>query len=174
MRYIYILSLIVILVACSQPAEMPARVTAIPVEAIPTIDPDQTELARGQYLYNFNCAHCHGYAGEGQHPNTVERSTNLGYHVVPAHDSSGHTWHHPDQLIFEIIKYGAESPLYQYTMTPFGERITDDEIYYIIDYMRLWWTDDQRAWQAQLTEQFTENNPYWTETRGDEEAFGNE
>lgn len=122
-------------------------------------------MSTAQFNYNRNCAHCHGYGGEGQHPNTIERTINLGYHLVPPHDASGHTWQHPDQLIFETIKYGVQAPTNFYVMTPFDEQLTDEEILAVIEYISLWWTDEQLNWQAQLTEQFSENNPNWTTNR---------
>lgn len=169
MRLLFLTILLFLLAACSPIVDMPAATTAIPQEAVPTIDPSDEQLSTAQFNYQRNCAHCHGYGGEGQHPNTVERTINLGYHLVPAHDATGHTWQHPDQLIFETIKYGVQAPTNFYAMTAFGEGLSDDEIFAIIDYMRLWWTEDQRAWQEQLTEKFTENNPNWTPDRRDEE-----
>lgn len=162
-------SLIFILAACGGDATMPQASTPISVEAIPTINPDNSQLALGQRNYNTYCAHCHGYGGDGQPVETAEQTERLGYHTVPLHNSAGHTWQHPDQLLFETIKYGVESPTNLYTMTPFGELLSDNEIFAIIDYLRLWWTDEQQAWQAQLTTQFIENNPYWSESPIDEE-----
>lgn len=162
--------LILIISACITETEMPSVSTIIPAEAIPTIDPTDTRLSTAQFNYNRNCAHCHGYGGEGQHPNTIERTVNLGYHLVPAHDASGHTWQHPDQLLFDTIKYGVQAQTNFYVMTSFSEQLNDDEIFAVIDYMSLWWTDEQRDWQDQLSEQFSENNPSWTPNRFDEES----
>lgn len=169
MRLLSLSILLIALSACSATVEMPAATTAIPQEGVPTVDPSDERLSTAQFNYQRNCAHCHGYGGEGQHPDTVERTINLGYHLVPPHDATGHTWQHPDQILFETIKYGVQSPTNFFVMTAFEEQLTEDEIFAIIDYMRLWWTDDQIAWQAKLTEQFTENNPNWTPNRLDEE-----
>ncbi len=160
--------LLLVLVACSPTNTRPSPVTAIPPEAIPTINPEDELMANAQFNYNRNCSHCHGNGGEGQHPDTLERTENLGYHLVPPHDASGHTWQHPDQLLFETIKYGVQAPTNFYVMTGFSEQLSDDEIFAVIDYMKLWWTDEQLAWQAQVSEQFTENNPSWTPSRLDE------
>ena len=143
---------------------MPAAATPIPVEAIPTIDPADTGLAQAQRDYNTYCAHCHGYGGEGQPLATIEQTESLGYHTVPLHNAAGHTWQHPDQLIFESIKYGVVAPTNLYEMLSYDELLTDDAIFAIIDYMRLWWTEEQQEWQTHLTEQFTENNPFWAES----------
>ena len=29
-----------------------------------------------------------------------------GMRLAPPHDKSGHTWHHPDALLFKLTKYG--------------------------------------------------------------------
>lgn len=168
MRILFITCLILLISACNSNIEMPSAVTAIPVEAIPTIDPADVRMSTAQFDYNRNCAHCHGYGGEGQHPATIERTLNLGYHLVPPHDASGHTWQHPNQLLFETIKYGVQAPTNFYVMTSFNEQLSDDEIFAVIEYMSLWWTDEQRNWQSQLTEQFTQNNPNWTTNRLEE------
>jgi hypothetical protein len=36
-------------------------------------------------------------------------------------------------------------------MPPFAEVLTDEQILGILAYIKLWWTDDQRAYQAQVT-----------------------
>lgn len=169
MRLLYLFLSVMILSACDTTMDMPPASTAITQDAVPTINPENAYLRTAQVNYQRYCAHCHGYGGEGQHPDTIERTTNLGYHLVPAHDATGHTWQHPDQLLFETIKYGVQAPTNFYIMIAFNETLSDEEIYGIIDYMRLWWTDEQQAWQAQLTSQFEENNPRWTTNRLDEQ-----
>lgn len=157
--------LIFLLTACSGNVTMPPAVTPIAVEAIPTIDPVNTELRQAQINYNTYCAHCHGYGGEGQPVETVELTESLGYHTVPLHNSAGHTWQHPDQILFETIKYGIHKPANLYQMTALSEFLSNEEILAVIDYIRLWWTDEQREWQARVTAQFAEDNKYWQENR---------
>ena len=89
---------------------------------------DSTLLARieaGRRVYARECAGCHGVALEGQ-PNWHKRRPN-GRMPAPPHDASGHTWHHEDDLLFKIIKYGAASyPAgYETDMPAFGERLTE-------------------------------------------------
>jgi mono/diheme cytochrome c family protein len=132
-------------------------------EAVPTIDPANEQLYLAQQNYNKLCAHCHGWAGDGQPPLTIESTEQHGYHIVPRHNSTGHTWQHPDQILFEVIKYGVQAPTNLYPMSPFDEHFTDDEIFGIIEYIKQWWTDDQRRQQSTLTEQYTEINPFWEE-----------
>lgn len=112
------------------------------------------DLARGQELYAVHqCGHCHGLTGGGEpgNPNPFVPD-NLGYMLIPRHDSYGKTWMHPDQLLVDIIKQGARNPFYRLAMPSFEDVLTDNEIMLIIDYMRLFWTEEQREHQAAITE----------------------
>ena len=156
--------LLLLLAACNAAVERPAAATPIPIESIPTVHPNNTRLAQAQHNYNLYCAHCHGYGGEGQPAETVEQTLASGYHTVPLHNAAGHTWQHPDQILFQTIKFGVQAPVMLYTMEGFDTQLEDDEIFAIIDYIRRWWTEDQRNWQAALTQKFAENTPFWEET----------
>ena len=66
---------------------------------------DPQVVALGKTIYQAQCAACHGARLEGQ-PNWRERD-NAGRLPAPPHDASGHTWHHPDAVLFDITKHGA-------------------------------------------------------------------
>ncbi|MBZ0126585.1 MAG: c-type cytochrome, partial [Rhodocyclaceae bacterium] len=69
------------------------------------IDPqDAAKVARGQAVYAASCAACHGTRLEGQ-PDWRSRKPD-GRMPAPPHDDSGHTWHHPDEILFGITKEG--------------------------------------------------------------------
>ncbi len=127
----------------------------------PTVDPSDTVMAVAQRNYETLCAHCHGYAGDGQGTASEERTLSLGYRTVPRHDSEGHTWQHPDPLLFETIKHGVSNPLNLYVMSAFGDSLSDDEIWGVIEYIKRFWTEEERESQSQLTTQFWENDPNW-------------
>ncbi len=88
----------------------------------------------------------------------------------PRHDENGHTWQHPDQVLFEVVKYGVQAPTNLYPMSPYAENLTDKEIFGIIEYFKQWWTDDQRQHQSTLTTKFEENNPFWSTDDLDDES----
>ena len=165
MRFLLLLfASLLIFTACqpSNTANLSLSDTVKP-ESVPTVDPANEQLYLAQQNYNKWCAHCHGWAGDGQPQITIENAEERGYHTVPRHDSQGHTWHHPDQILFEVIKYGVQAPTNLYPMSSFDEQLTDDEIFGIIDYIKRWWTDEQGQSQSKLTIQFEEDNPFWQE-----------
>jgi mono/diheme cytochrome c family protein len=155
MTYGIILLIVLLLVACSPAAEF---VTPMPATPLPTDAPLRlTQIAANPVLqvgkteYDLRCAHCHGYSGEGQLPHTVENTLRLGMIPVPAHDSSGHTYLHGDDLLIKIIEEGVPNPLSQFPMPAFKDVLTDEQIIAVIEYMKLWWTEEQRAHQREVT-----------------------
>ena len=66
--------------------------------------PPAPDLQAGARIYALHCASCHGMKLEGQ-PNWRQRLAN-GRMPAPPHDESGHTWHHPDEVLFGITKRG--------------------------------------------------------------------
>ncbi len=151
------LVMIALLAGCQTSTEPPiiaVRPTDSPERAaIIAADPN---LQAGERVYNLRCAHCHGYAGEGQLASTVPNTQQLGLHTVPPHDATGHTWEHPSQLIRQVILNGIQNPLNHYQMGAFEGTVMDEEIEQLIAYMSIWWTDEQRAWQAQVTQRRAE------------------
>ena len=99
----------------------------------------------GAMLYQQNCASCHGSNLEGQ-PNWKQRKPD-GKLPAPPHDVSGHTWHHSDQQNFEITKLGIEALVsgYKSDMIGFGDKLSDDEIWAILDYIKSTWPEEIRA-----------------------------
>ena len=91
------------------PTDTPVAPTAAPAppkdDSVQAADPSDPQLvAHGETLYQQHCASCHGVDLEGQ-PNWRLRDEN-GFLPAPPHDASGHTWHHPDQMLFDITKFG--------------------------------------------------------------------
>jgi len=115
-------------------------------------DPDNAEqVAAGRSVYVANCASCHGAKLEGQ-PNWKERKPD-GKLPAPPHDETGHTWHHPDQQLFDIVKRGVAAivPNYPTDMIGFGGRLSDQDIWNVIAYIKSTWPADVRVRQAEMT-----------------------
>lgn len=109
-------------------------------------------LAMGRQLYHANCAACHGSDLEGE-PDWQGRRAD-GTLPAPPHDESGHSWHHPDHLLFAITKQGtaAFAPAdYKTNMPGFGDRLSDDQIRAVLDYIKSRWPEKIRAAQADIS-----------------------
>lgn len=109
-------------------------------------DPEQ--LATGKRVYDANCAACHGVKGEGQ-PNWKVPVN--GVFPAPPHDGSGHTWHHPDQVLLEVIANGGGLP--NSAMPAYGEILTEEERVAVLAYIKTFWGKQERTYQAQMTQQ---------------------
>ena len=113
---------------------------------------DAARVALGERLYAQQCASCHGSNLEGQ-PNWRSRLPN-GRLPAPPHDISGHSWHHPDQVLFEITRQGmaAYAPAdYESDMPAFAGVLTDEEIAAVIAFIKSRWPVEIRAAQAEMT-----------------------
>ena len=77
--------------------------------ALPFAAPPGGEAATiglGRQLYAQHCASCHGDRLQGQ-PDWKSPLPS-GRMPAPPHDASGHTWHHPDGVLFRILVSDAE------------------------------------------------------------------
>jgi mono/diheme cytochrome c family protein len=117
-------------------------------------NPRNTALvAQGKAVYQQNCASCHGVNGEGQPRWQAELPT--GGRPAPPHDASGHTWHHPDQLLFAIIQQGGQAtspPGYSNLMPAFGTELSDAEIWAVIAYLKSTWPAEIQAAQEEANQ----------------------
>jgi mono/diheme cytochrome c family protein len=98
-------------------------------------------LATGQAVYGKHCASCHGAQLQGQ-PNWRERDAS-GRLPAPPHDASGHTWHHSDEVLFNITKYGVAKAAnlkdYQSAMPVYEGVLTDAEIIAVLSWIKSRW-----------------------------------
>jgi len=109
--------------------------------------------AQGKVLYSQHCAGCHGANLEGQ-PNWKERNEK-GRLPAPPHNETGHTWHHADQLLFELTKFGMVPPnvpgKYESDMPAFKDILTDDQIWAVLNYIKSRWPEETRKLQQEMT-----------------------
>ena len=101
---------------------------------------DAAKVALGAKVYAQHCASCHGAKLEGQ-PDWRRRLAN-GRMPAPPHDESGHTWHHPDEMLFGITKNGLAPyapPGYESDMPAFAGQLSDDEIWAALAYIKGHW-----------------------------------
>lgn len=113
---------------------------------------DAAVFALGQKVYAAQCAACHGPQLEGQ-PNWRELGPD-GRLPAPPHDASGHTWHHPDELLFRITKHGvaraANLPDHDSAMPAYEGVLSDEEIVAVLSWIKAQWPADIRAQHDEL------------------------
>ena len=118
----------------------------------PRANPDDaTQVALGRQVYAVQCAACHGANLQGE-ANWMERRAN-GRLPAPPHDASGHTWHHADQQLFNIVKNGVKpyaGPGYQSDMPAFKGILSDAEILAVLTYIKHSWPQEIRDRQSQI------------------------
>jgi mono/diheme cytochrome c family protein len=112
----------------------------------------------GAVLYSENCASCHGANLEGQEDWKAPNPD--GTLKAPPHDVSGHTWHHPDSMLFNYTKYGGAVTLKQMGikglksgMPGFKEQFSDAQIWEILDFIKSYWPEKPANYQKKLTAQ---------------------
>lgn len=112
---------------------------------------DAALIERGAQLYDASCVRCHG----GPTGGTISD-------IPPRHNAAGHTWHHPDCLLTRIILdgppprpgAGEDFP----AMPAFRDQLSEDDVAAILALMRSWWTGEQRAFQAEITDRECRND----------------
>jgi mono/diheme cytochrome c family protein len=115
-------------------------------------DPDSAALvARGKLVYDQHCASCHGAKLEGQ-PDWRKRLAN-GRLPAPPHDATGHTWHHSDQQLFDMVKNGtaAMMPGYETDMPAYKEVLGDADIWAVLSFIESTWPADIQARQQGMS-----------------------
>ena len=123
---------------------------------IAIVEPSKPDLSkprlieRGKVIYAQHCASCHGAKLEGQ-PNWHKRLAN-GRLPAPPHDATGHTWHHSDTQLFNMIKNGTEGmmPGYETDMPAYKDILSDAEIWAVMSFIESTWPPDIRERQQRI------------------------
>jgi len=126
-----------------------SRTSAPPYQLRPD---DAAVIASGRKVYEAHCAACHGARLEGQ-PNWRERDA-AGRLPAPPHDASGHTWHHPDEVLFRITKYGVAKAAnlkdYDSAMPAYEGVLSDAEITAVLSWIQSQWPAAIRRQQDEV------------------------
>ena len=114
--------------------------------------PDDTDaVALGQSIYAEHCAACHGAQLEGA-PNWQIRDAG-GLLPAPPHDATGHTWHHDDETLFTLTKYGLAGLMENAPpsgMPVYDGVLSDADIIAVLSFIKSTWPDDLRAYHDEL------------------------
>ena len=136
-RRLALLLALALLAACGEQAPQGAR-----------LQPDNADVqALGGKVYAAHCAACHGAKLQGQ-PNWRIRDAR-GLLPAPPHDASGHTWHHPDEVLLRITRQGvaraANLKDYVSDMPAYEGVLSDAEIVAALSWIKSQWPADIRA-----------------------------
>jgi mono/diheme cytochrome c family protein len=115
---------------------------------------DKALVALGETVYRANCGSCHGVRLEGEADWRTARNAD-GTLKAPPHDHSGHTWHHPDQVLFDYTKRGGQALApkdFKSGMPGFGEALSDRQIWAALAFIKSQWPADIRDKHRQINE----------------------
>ena len=108
----------------------------------------------GEALYQEYCAACHAVDLSGQED--WQTADENGVRPAPPHDETGHTWHHPYEMLFYYTKLGGEGFAKAQNMQPFpsgmpafGEQLSDEQIDGILRYIESTWPEEIRNMRAE-------------------------
>ncbi|MFC3726928.1 c-type cytochrome [Neoaquamicrobium sediminum] len=110
------------------------------------------DIMSGRMLYAEHCASCHGANLEGQ-PDW-KQPLPTGRLPAPPHDATGHTWHHPDGVLYRITREGTAAVVgggYQSDMPGFGDILPDSDIRAVLDYIKSTWPERERDYQKEIS-----------------------
>ena len=109
-------------------------------------------LNNGAKIYRTHCAVCHGINLEGQKGwNIKDGQNNI---LAPPHDETGHTWHHSDEDLFYITKYGGAGQAGVASAMPGYEQIlSDKKIISVLSFIKSTWPVQIRLQHDQINEQ---------------------
>ena len=127
-------------------ANRPVIINETAAPPLPTLDTDR--VRQGTALYAQHCAACHGANLVGA-PNWKQPLAD-GSYPPPPHDSSGHTWHHPDSLLLSIVQNGGD-PAYNSKMPAFKAKLSAEEMRAVLEFIKSHWGQDEREFQWWIT-----------------------
>jgi len=115
---------------------------------------DRNQVAFGGRVYGRICANCHGSGLDGQLG--WQQPMKDGTRLAPAHNDKGKTWRLDDASLFEVVKSGGDFLKQDgktSRMPAFKGKLTDDEIWAVISYIKSNWPADILEAQQEETKQ---------------------
>ena len=108
-------------------------------------------IAKGKIAYENNCVSCHQVNLVGA--KNWKGLDEDGHRKAPPLNGTGHTWHHDDATLHNIIKYGLNKLVknYEGKMLGFEHKLRDKDIDSILSYMKSFWPADTYQQQINLS-----------------------
>ena len=107
-------------------------------------------IIRGKIIYENNCVSCHlvNLVGAENWKGLDED----GHRKAPPLNGTGHTWHHDDATLHNIIKYGLVKLVknYEGKMSGYEDNLKDKDIDSVLSYIKSFWPDDIYQQQINL------------------------
>lgn len=140
---------VVLLTACaSEPTSTGVTPAVVaPADDLPDLDPEL--VGQGERLYTALCASCHGVDLAGESDWKVPNPD--GSFKPPPQDSTGHTWHHSDRLLVDLILNG--STFDRSRMPTFRDVLSESETLAILEYLKSSWGEQEREFQFKVSSQ---------------------
>jgi mono/diheme cytochrome c family protein len=110
---------------------------------------DPALLARGEALFNQNCAACHGARAQGA-PRWQQAGPD-GKYPAPPLDGSAHAWHHPLASLKDTIRNGTQQ--LGGSMPPWRDKLTEADIEAVIAWFQSTWPDEVYAAWLRIDQQ---------------------
>ena len=116
---------------------------------------DADLIAAGRTVYKAHCASCHGLDLSGEADWRTPAAD--GLMPAPPHDETGHTWHHPDRVLFLITKHGVAEAAglqdYRSRMPAYDAILEDEEIIAALSWIKAQWPLEVRRRHDELNAQ---------------------
>lgn len=106
-----------------------------------TLEEVSAKLELGKALYYTHCASCHGENLQGQ-PKWNTSLDEDGHNYAPPLNGTGHTWHHSEEQLYNIIRYGLKFYNDNYKGKMKGnDQLNDEDVWSILEYIKSVWPD---------------------------------
>ena len=114
----------------------------------------------GAQIFAAVCATCHGERGDGASDWKVRDED--GRLPPPPLNGDGHTWHHADGVLYQIVRDGGSAFGAGSNMPAFGETLTREEIIAVLEYVKTLWAGKTQDGLAigDAQRQISEADPY--------------
>ena len=110
---------------------------------------DPVQYSRGARLFQLNCAKCHGKEGEGA--KDWRRPDENGKNPAPPLNGTGHTWHHSNKALVNVIRNGTGK--IGGNMPAWKDKLSNSEITLILTWVTAQWSDEiYTAWYNRFSQ----------------------